>query len=126
MEEILAQIFVPFDFSVVSGYPNPVPHVDELQGRLPKFKECIDDNPTEHFLEFHEMMHHLDIFHEDVLMNMFMYSLEGDAREWYQSLPHSSISSLKQFHTVFHDHCRRYFPAECLFEHCCEEFASYI
>jgi hypothetical protein len=33
---------------------------------------------------------------------------------------------LKQFHTVFHDHYRRYFPAECIFEHYCEEFASYI
>jgi hypothetical protein len=79
MEEILARRFAPFDFSVVPGYPNPVPHVDEWKGQLPKFKEGIDDNIVEHLLEFHELMHHLDIFHEDVLMNMFMYSLEGDA-----------------------------------------------
>ena len=55
-------------------------------------------------------------------MKMFMYSLDGDAREWYFSLPPSSISSLKDFHTVFHKHCKRYFSAEFLFDNCCEEY----
>jgi hypothetical protein len=113
MDVILARRFSPFDFSVVPGYPNPVPHVDEWQGRLPKFKEGTDDNPAEHLLEFHELMHQLNISHEDVLMNMFMYSLEGDARDWYRSLPLSSISSLQEFHTVFHDHCKSFIQLSC-------------
>jgi hypothetical protein len=118
MEAILARRFAPFNFLVVPGYPNPVPHIDEWQGRLPKFKEGIDDNPVEHLLEFHELMHHLDIFHEDVLMNMFMYSLEGDAREWYRSLPPSSISSLKEFHATFSNHCKRLFSVDVrIFRH---------
>ena len=94
MHAILARRFVPSDFSTVSGYPNLVPHANEWQGHLPKFKEGTDDNPTEHLLKFHEFMHQLDISHENVLMNVFMYSLEGDARDWYISLPLSSISSL--------------------------------
>jgi hypothetical protein len=37
------------------------------------------------------------IHHEDVLLKMFMFSLAGDAREWYFSLPPASISSLGNF-----------------------------
>ena len=40
--------------------------------------------------------------------------------EWYFSLPPSNISSLKDFHTVFHKHYKRYFSVEFLFENCCE------
>jgi hypothetical protein len=42
--------------------------------------------------------------HEDVLLKMFMFSLAGDAREWYHSLPPASISSLGEFHDL--DLCR--------------------
>jgi hypothetical protein len=59
-------------------------------------------------------------------MNMFMYSLEGDAREWYRSLPPTSISSLEQFRAAFNKHCKRFFPTDLLFENCCEEFESHI
>jgi hypothetical protein len=58
-------------------------------------------------------------------MKMFVYSLEGDARQWYRSLPISSISSLKDFHVAFHSYCKRIYPAERLFEHCCEGYALY-
>jgi hypothetical protein len=59
-------------------------------------------------------------------MNMFMYSLEGDAREWYRSLPPAIISSLEQFHAAFSKHCKSFFPTDLLFEDCCEEFGSHI
>jgi hypothetical protein len=55
-----------------------------------------------------------------------MYSLEGDARKWYRTLCASSISSLKDFHDVFYSHCKIIYPAERLFENCCEGYASYI
>jgi hypothetical protein len=71
-------------------------------------------------------MHQMNIQHEDVLMKLFMYSLEGDAREWYRSLPPSSISSLKEFHATFSNHCKRLFSADLLFENCCEEFEVYV
>jgi hypothetical protein len=59
-------------------------------------------------------------------MEMFVFSLEGDAHEWYRSLPPSSISSLKEFYRVFHHGCERYFAQEILLEGCCEEFHSHI
>lgn len=35
-------------------------------------------------------------------MKMFMYSLDGDAHEWFWSLLVGTISSLKEFHETFH------------------------
>jgi hypothetical protein len=79
MVVILARRFAPFDFSSIPGFPNVVPIMDEWGDCLPKFREDKDDNLADHLLEFHEVMHQLGIHHEDVLMKMFMYSLEGDA-----------------------------------------------
>jgi hypothetical protein len=68
-------------------FPNVVPTPDEWGDFLPIFREHKDDSPVEHLREFHELMHQWEIHHEDVLLNMFMFSLAGDAREWYHSLP---------------------------------------
>jgi hypothetical protein len=65
-----------------------------------------------------------NIHHEDVLMKMFMYSLEGEARQWYRSLPISSLSSLKDFHAIFHSYCKRIYPVELLLHDCCEQIKS--
>lgn len=69
-------------------------------------------------------MDQLDIHHEDVLLKMFMYSLEGEARQRYQSLPVSSISSLNYFHVAFHSFCKRIYHVECLLNDCCKQFKS--
>jgi hypothetical protein len=95
MDKILAQRFAPFIFSVVPGFPNVVPTVDEWGDYLPIFREREEDNPAQHLHEFHELMHQWEIQHEDVLMKMFIFSLDGDAHEWYRSLPPASISSLE-------------------------------
>jgi hypothetical protein len=55
-------------------------------------------------------------------MKMFMFSLYGDARQWYFSLPPSSISSLKDFHSTFTEHCKRYFSDDFAFDNCCDEY----
>jgi hypothetical protein len=43
---------------------------------LPKFGEYEDDNPGQHLFEFHKLMEELNVHHEDVLMKLFMFSLE--------------------------------------------------
>ena len=58
-------------------------------------------------------------------MNMFMYSLEKDAREWYFSLSVASISSLKEFHTCFQKHCKYVFSTKLFFKDCCEQADFY-
>ena len=83
MESILARRFDPCNFSIVPSFPNVVTTIDEWGEYFPRFREDKDDKPIDHFLEFHVAMHRFSILHEDVLMKMFMYSLEGDAHEWY-------------------------------------------
>jgi hypothetical protein len=122
----LARRFSPFNFSVVPGFPNVVPTVDELVDFLPIFKEHKDDSPAKHLSEFHGLMHEWEIHHEDVLLKMFMFSLAGDARERYHSLPPASISSLEQFHAAFNKHCQRYYSYELIFHSCCEEYKGCI
>jgi hypothetical protein len=116
----IAARFAPLDFANVYGFPNTVPDIKIWGDILPKFGEYEDDNPGQHLFEFHKLMEELNVHHEDVLMKLFMFSLENDARLWYKSLPHSSIPSLKCFHTLFHQHCKRIYSAEILFEDCCD------
>jgi hypothetical protein len=115
----IAARFAPLDFTNFFGFPNVVLVINEWGDCLPNFREDKDDNPAQHLFEFHKLMHQLDIHHENVLMKLFMFSLGGDARHWYKSLPPSSISSLKEFHTTFHKHYRRIYPTDLLFEDCC-------
>jgi hypothetical protein len=121
----IAARFSPLDFTNVYGFPNTVPDIKIWEDVLPKFGGYVDDNPAQHLFEFHKLMDELNVHHEDVLMKLFMFSLERDARLWYKSLPHSSIPSLKEFHTTFHHRYERYFSQEFLLEHCCEEYISH-
>lgn len=57
---------------------------------------------------------------------MFMYSLEGDAHEWYKYIYPCIISSLKEFHITLKEHCKRYFSAKFLFKNSFEEFEAYV
>ena len=119
---LLARRFAPLDFSSVPGFPHLVPDMSEWGDFLHVFKEEEEDNPAEHLLKFHECINILDQRHEDVFINMFMYSLYGDACQWYFSLPPSNISSLKDFHRAFTEHCKRYYLDEFAFNNCCEEY----
>ena len=91
----IAARFTPLDFTIFFGFPNVVPDIKEWGDYLPSFREDKDDNHAQHLFEFHKLIHQLDIHHEDVLMKLFMFSLEGDTCQWYKSLPHFIISSLK-------------------------------
>jgi hypothetical protein len=93
----------------LGGIPNPVPHMSEWGYFLPVFRERIEDNLAQHLFKFHQCMDQLDFYHEDVLMKILMHSLDGDAHQWYFSLPHSSISSLKKFHSTFKKHYKGIF-----------------
>jgi hypothetical protein len=115
----IAARFSLLDFTNVYGFPNTIPDMNIWADILPKFGEDEDDNPGRHLFEFHKLMEELNVHHKDVLMKMFMFTLGKDARLWYKYLTHSSIPSLKCFHALFHQHCRRIYPAEILFEDCC-------
>jgi hypothetical protein len=122
MEAILSQRFSPFNFSIVPGFPNVFPTIDEWGICLPIFREHRDDNLTENFHEFHEIMHQWEIHHQDVLLNIFMFSLARDAHEWYHSFPPTSVSSLEQFHAAFNTHSQRYYSCKLIYHKYCEEY----
>jgi hypothetical protein len=79
MEKSWLEGFLLLIFLVVPGFPNVVPTMDEWGDYFPIFRERKEDNPAQHLHEFHELMHQWEIHHEDVLMKMFMLSLDGDA-----------------------------------------------
>jgi hypothetical protein len=74
-------------------------------------------------VDFHDFIHQLHIVHEDVHIKIFRYSLEGIACDWCRSLPIARINSLTGFHANFNLFCKYYFPAEYLYENCCDEFS---
>jgi len=112
--------------SHIPGFPNRMPSVDWLT-YLPVFKDQKGDDAAIHLVRFHMHVRRLKIeFHEDCLMKMFMASLEDDARFWYEQLPAASISSLRDFHTVFFQHFKESYPLLLLVEDCCECFDNFI
>jgi hypothetical protein len=123
MNKILAKRYAFCDFSKIVGFPNPVPSRDEWERSIPRFRGEEWEIPAEHLLDFHDCMHRLQVMHEDVQIRLFSFSLEGIARDWCRSLPIASISSLADFHAAFNSFCKDYFPAEHLFEECCNEFS---
>jgi len=101
-------MFAPLDFTNFSDFPNVVLDIKEWGDILPNFRVDKDDNPAQHLLEFHQCMDQLGI------ENVHVYS-----HNWYKSLPHSNISSLKEFNAAFNKYCKRIYPAELIFEDCC-------
>lgn len=59
-------------------------------------------------------------------MKMFMFSLAGDAHEWYHSLPPASIYSLGEFHVVCNAHCYNFYPSELICHSCCKGYNDCI
>jgi hypothetical protein len=59
-------------------------------------------------------------------MNIFMFSLDEDSREWYRSFPPSIISSLGEFNATFNRHCQKFYSSELIFHRCCEEYKDCV
>jgi hypothetical protein len=76
-----------------------------------------------HLTRFHMHIHRLGVqFPEDCLMNMFMATLEDNARSWYEGFPFASLCSLKYFHAVFCDNYKQHYPSLLLIENLCGKF----
>ena len=71
----------------IPGFLNRIPNVD-WKTCLPKLKNQKSDDVSHHFVIFHMHICKLGVeLHEDSLTEMFMVSLEGNARSWYERLP---------------------------------------
>jgi hypothetical protein len=92
----------PFiDITNVPGYPNHIPQ--EWRDNCPQY----DGNPTltvSHVLQFLKYVSHLKVIHEDVLIKLFMSSLQPKQRVLlkYSSCP-KSITSFTCLFNLFFD-----------------------
>ena len=69
---------------------------------LSKINDVKGNDVALHLVRFHMHVRRLNIdFPKDCLMKIFMATLEGEARSWYESLPLACIYFLNYFHTMF-------------------------
>ena len=110
----------------ILGFPNKMPKVDWSKN-LPVFRNQEGNDAALHLVKFHIHVHRLKInFPEDCLMKMFMATLEGKARSWYEGLKPCSLFSLKEFHTTFFEFYGKYNHSFLLFEDFCESYENFI
>jgi hypothetical protein len=126
MEKNLARRFSPFNFSYVTHFPNVVPAINEWDDYILRLIGSKHDHPDEHLFNFDICMLEQNFFHEDVLIKMFRFYLEEDAREWCQYIPATSIHSLKDFHDAFNLYYKEIYMSHLILDDCCKNFASHI
>ena len=118
--------YAPLNHAHIPSFPNHIPNVD-WKTCLPKFKNQKNDDASLHLVRFHMHINKLGVtLHEDSLMKIFMVSLEGDARSWYEGLPSEILCSLTDFHTVFHGHFKDQYPSLLLVQDCCMHDKGFI
>jgi hypothetical protein len=94
---------------------------------LPKFEDGKGNDVALHLIRFHMHICKLGVeFHEDCLMKMFMATLEGRERLWYEGLKPGSLYSLKYFHITFFKHYGKSNSSSLVFEDCCEFCEHFI
>ena len=110
----------------IPGLPNRIPNI-YLQAYLSIFKDQKGDDASLHLFRFHKHIHKLGVeLYENYLIKMFMVSLEGKERSWYDGFPTGSLSSFKYFHTIFHEHFERHYPSMLLLQDCCIHDREFI
>ena len=116
----------PMNRAHILGFPNQIPNI-YCQAYLPRFKDQNGDDTALHLVRFHKHISKLGVeLHEDSLMKMFMVSLEGNGWSWYERLPSESLYSLKDFHTVFHEHLKDQYPSLPSIQDCCRHDKEFI
>ena len=59
-------------------------------------------------------------------MKMFMVTLEGNERSWYEEFPTESLYSLRYFHTIFHENFKDQYPSLLLLQDCCTNDKGFV
>lgn len=71
---------------------------------MPKFTGIEGVSVEEHLESFYNFADNLDIYEEDVWMRVFVQSLDGDARKWFNELPPRTIADIEALDDVFLKH----------------------
>ena len=123
---IIKRKYAPISRDHIPGFPHKLPKVN-WDKNIPIFQNENIDDPLLHLIKSHI---HSSIlkgdWHEDCLMKIFMATLEGKSREWYEALKPASLFSLKYFHKVFYEHYKEDFPYLSLAEKFCDQAEDLI
>ena len=95
-EKHLVSVWAPLKLS-----DNPKPLPNKYHRWLPKFKGDATTSARDFVEEFYWQISPKMIFDEDRIMMLFALSLQGQAREWYLSLPPGCISDSDEFEELF-------------------------
>jgi hypothetical protein len=86
----------PLNFAAIQGSPHAVP--EKAIDKLPTFQGNNAISAKSHILNFQMCVERYCRGHdeEDVKMTLFVYSLEGDAAEWFTDFPAAKFSTLDE------------------------------
>jgi hypothetical protein len=93
-------VYAPLSFVAIPNHPHDLP-TGEYHKRLPKFAGNYGVSVEDHLTDFLKVVDDCEVEYEDVVMRMFVQTLEGDARIWYKSLPDASIDGWDSFQEKF-------------------------
>ena len=98
MELIVATRYAPL---VLAKHLNALPQGDYLK-YVTKFTSEGDGVTTEdHLVALYSYADNQNIEDEDVWSKLFVYSLDGEARRWFRSLPPGSINGIEALDEIF-------------------------
>jgi hypothetical protein len=91
----------PLNFATIQGSPHQVP--EKAIDKLPIFQGNNAISAKTHILNFNICVERYCRGHdeEDVKMTLFVYSLEGDAAEWFTDFPAAKFSTLDEILDAF-------------------------
>jgi hypothetical protein len=91
----------PLNFAAIQGSPHAVP--EKAIDKLPTFQGNNAISAKSHILNFQMCVQKYcgGHDHEDVKMTLFVYSLEGDAAEWFTDFPAAKFSTLDEILNEF-------------------------
>ena len=98
---IMSSFLRPLNFSPIQGSPHAVPK--KAIDKLPTFQGNNGISAKFHILNFQMCVERYCRGHdeEDVKMTLFVYSLEGDAAEWFTDFPAAKFSTLDEILNEF-------------------------
>jgi hypothetical protein len=82
--------FDPLSFVAFPDYPQDLPTRKWLK-RIPLFAGRLGESVNDHLDKFLQVVWEFNVEHEDVVMRMFVSTLEREARAWYKPLHDASL-----------------------------------
>jgi hypothetical protein len=91
-----SQAIEPLSFVAFLDYPHDLPAHKWLK-HIPLFLGRLGGSVEDHLAKCLQVVGDFNVEHEDVVMRMFVSTLEWEARAWYKSLLYSSIDGWNSF-----------------------------